>query len=59
MKELRQSYQDWKGDSIEAKRAQLRGEPRDLTIPVHIQKEPPFWDVFPEDQKNQIRRTRN
>lgn len=51
MKELRQSYQDWKGDSIEAKRAQLRGEPRDLPIPVHIQKEPPFWDVFPEDQK--------
>ncbi|EAZ93427.1 tubulin-like doman-containing protein [Crocosphaera chwakensis] len=49
MKELRQSYQDWKGDSIEAKRAQLRGEPRDLPIPVHIQKEPPFWDVFPED----------
>ncbi len=51
MKELRQSYQDWKGDSIEAKRAQLRGEPRDLPIPVHIQKEPPFWDVFPEDKK--------
>ncbi|MGK7940033.1 MAG: tubulin-like doman-containing protein [Crocosphaera sp.] len=51
MKELRQSYQDWKGDSIEAKRAQLRGEPRDLPIPVHIQKEPPFWDVFPEDPK--------
>ncbi len=51
MKDLRQSYQDWKGDSIEAKRAQLRGEPRDLPIPVHIQKEPPFWDVFPEDPK--------
>ncbi|MEA5533528.1 tubulin-like doman-containing protein [Crocosphaera sp. XPORK-15E] len=51
MKELRQSYQDWKGDSIEAKRAQLRGEPRDLPIPVHIQKEPPFWDIFPEDPK--------
>lgn len=51
MQELRQSYQDWKGDSIEAKRAQLRGEPKDLPIPVHIQKEPPFWDVFPEDPK--------
>jgi hypothetical protein len=51
MKELRQSYQDWKGDSIEAKRAQLRGEPQDLPIPVHIQKEPPFWDIFPEDPK--------
>ena len=49
MKELRQSYQDWKGETIEAQRAQLRGEARELPIPVHIQKEPPFWDVFPED----------
>ena len=49
MPELRQSYQDWKGESIVAKRAQLRGESRNLPIPVHIQKEPPFWDVFPEN----------
>jgi hypothetical protein len=49
MRELQQSYQDWKGQAIEAKRAKLRGESRDLPIPVHIQKEPPFWDVFPED----------
>ena len=49
MPQLRQSYQDWKGQIILAKRAQLRGENRDLPIPVHIQKEPPFWDVFPED----------
>jgi hypothetical protein len=49
MRELQQSYQDWKGQAIEAKRAKLRGENRDLPIPVHIQKEPPFWDVFPED----------
>lgn len=49
MKELRQSYQDWKGETIEAKRAQLRGEARQLPIPVHIQKEAPFWDIFPED----------
>ena len=49
MRELQQSYQDWKGQMIEAKRAKLRGVPRDLPIPVHIQKEPPFWDVFPED----------
>jgi len=49
IRELRQSYQDWKGQSIEAKRAQLRGESKDLPIPVHLQKEPPFWDVFPED----------
>ena len=49
MKELRRSYQDWKGQMIEAKRAKLRGESRDLPIPVHIQKELPFWDVFPED----------
>jgi len=49
MRELRQSYQDWKGETIVSKRAQLRGENRDLPIPVHLQKEPPFWDVFPED----------
>jgi hypothetical protein len=49
MRDLQQSYQDWKGQAIEAKRAKLRGESRDLPIPVHIQKEPPFWDVFPED----------
>lgn len=49
MRELRQSYQDWKGKMIEAKRKQLRGESYDLPIPVHLQKEPPFWDLFPED----------
>ncbi len=49
MQELRQSYRDWKGEFITAKRAQLRGESRDLPIPVHLQKEPPFWDIFPED----------
>ncbi|MBC6453213.1 MAG: zinc-ribbon domain-containing protein [Hormoscilla sp. SP5CHS1] len=49
MKDLRYSYQDWKGESIVAKWAQLRGESRDLPIPVHMQKEPPFWDLFPED----------
>lgn len=49
MRELRQSYQDWKGQTIEAKRAQLRGESKDPPIPVHIQKEPPFWDIFPEN----------
>ncbi|WP_035139371.1 tubulin-like doman-containing protein [Fischerella sp. PCC 9605] len=49
MRKLRQSYQDWKGKSIEAKRARLKGESKDPPIPVHIQKEPPFWDVFPEN----------
>jgi hypothetical protein len=49
MSKLQESYQDWKGQIIEAKRAKLRGESRDLPIPVHIQKEAPFWDVFPED----------
>lgn len=48
MPDLRQSYQDWQGQTIEAKRARLRGENRDLPIPVHIQKDPPFWDIFPE-----------
>ncbi|MHC5916744.1 MAG: zinc ribbon domain-containing protein [Nostoc sp.] len=52
IRELRQSYQDWKGQSIEAKRSQLRGESKDLPVPVHIQKEPPFWDVFPENPEN-------
>jgi hypothetical protein len=51
MKELRQAYQDWKSQLIIAKRAQQAGESRDLPIPVHIQKEPPFWDIFPEDNK--------
>jgi hypothetical protein len=51
MRELRKSYQDWQGQMVEAKRAQLRGESRDLPIPVHIQKDPPFWDVFPPDDK--------
>ena len=50
MRELQQSYQDWQGQMIEAKRAKLRGENKELPIPVHIQKEPPFWDVFPEDK---------
>ncbi|MEB3294488.1 MAG: tubulin-like doman-containing protein [Synechococcales bacterium] len=49
MAELRRSYQDWKGESILAKRAKLSGESRDMPIPVHMQKEPPFWDIFPED----------
>ncbi|MBD1896275.1 tubulin-like doman-containing protein [Coleofasciculus sp. FACHB-129] len=49
MPELQQSYQDWKGQSIQAKRAQLKGESKEPPIPVHIQKEPPFWDIFPEN----------
>jgi hypothetical protein len=49
MKELRQSYLDWKGQYIVAKRAQQEGKSRDLPIPVHIEKSPPFWDIFPED----------
>ncbi len=49
MQELRRSYQDWKGQTIAAKRSRLRGESKDLPIPVHIQKEPPFWDIFPEN----------
>lgn len=46
---LRQAYLDWKGKWIVAKRAQLRGENQDPPIPVHTCKEPPFWDLFPED----------
>jgi len=49
MPELQKSYQDWKGQSIEARRARIKGESKDPPIPVHIQKEPPFWDIFPEN----------
>lgn len=49
MPELQKSYQDWKGQAIEARRAKIKGESKDPPIPVHIQKEPPFWDVFPEN----------
>jgi hypothetical protein len=49
MTQLRQSYQDWRGEMIIAKRARLRGENRDMPIPVHIEKEPRFWDIFPEN----------
>ena len=51
MEQLQHAYQDWKGEMIEAKRAQLRGESRDLPIPVHIQNNAPFWDIFPEDER--------
>ena len=47
--ELRQSYQQWLGESVIAKRAKLKGEAKDPPIPVHLTKEPPFWDVIPED----------
>ena len=50
MLQLQAAYQEWKGEMIEAKRAQMRGESRDLPIPVHLQKNTPFWDVFPEDE---------
>lgn len=50
MRQLRQSYLTWKGNYIQAKRDRQAGKSRDLPIPVHLQKEPPFWDIFPEDQ---------
>lgn len=46
---LRQSYQQWLGESVIAKRARLKGEAKDPPIPIHLTKEPPFWDVKPED----------
>jgi hypothetical protein len=49
MRELQKSYQDWKGQAIEARRAKIKGESKDPPIPVHIQKDPPFWDIFPEN----------
>jgi hypothetical protein len=49
MKVLRQSYQEWLGKSIKAKRAKLRGEAKEPPIPVHTTKAVSFWDIFPED----------
>jgi Tubulin like len=46
MRILQQSYQDWQCEVIKAKRAD-----KDLPAPVHIQKDPPFWDIFPADEK--------
>lgn len=50
MRQLRESYQDWLKQMIEAKRARLEGKSNQLPIPVHITKNHPFWDVFPEDE---------
>lgn len=51
MRVLRKSYQEWLGESIKAKRARLRGEPKEPPIPVHLTKAVPFWDIFPENPK--------
>ena len=51
MDNLRTHYQNWKGQMIMAKRAQLRGEAMNLPIPVHTDKRMPFWDFAPEDDK--------
>jgi hypothetical protein len=51
MENLRIHYQNWKGQMIGAKRAQLRGENVGLPIPVHTDKRMPFWDLLPEDPK--------
>lgn len=51
MKQLREAYQDWRSQFILAKRAQQQGKSKDLPIPVHIEKNPPFWDIFPEDEQ--------
>jgi hypothetical protein len=51
MDHLRTHYQNWKGQMIMAKRAQLRGEAMSLPIPVHTDKRMPFWDLAPEDAK--------
>lgn len=51
MQQLQAAYQAWKGKFVLAKRAQMDGKSRELPTPVHIQKEPPFWDIFPEDEQ--------
>jgi hypothetical protein len=51
MKVLRRSYLEWLGESIKAKRARLKGEPKEPPIPVHITRAVSFWDIFPEDSR--------
>ena len=51
IRQLRQSYQEWLGKTVVAKRAKLKGKAQEPPVPVHLTKEPPFWDIIPEDPK--------
>ncbi|WP_017295720.1 tubulin-like doman-containing protein [Geminocystis herdmanii] len=51
MEVIRQSYQEWLGQSIQAKRDKLAGKHAQLPIPVHLSKALAIWDIFPEDDR--------
>jgi hypothetical protein len=49
MERMRESYQLWRGQRIEAERRRLRGQMADIPPSVHIQKDFVFWDFIPPD----------
>lgn len=51
MDKMRESYQLWRGQRIEAERKRLRGQTADLPPSVHIQKDIVFWDFIPPDSQ--------
>lgn len=51
MQQLRDAYQEWKGDVVKCVRENLKGGSRELPIPVHIHKSEPVWDISPEDNE--------
>lgn len=51
MDKMRESYQLWRGQRIEAERKRLRGQRADLPPSVHIQKDLVFWDFIPPDSQ--------
>ncbi|WP_017295719.1 tubulin-like doman-containing protein [Geminocystis herdmanii] len=51
MEVIRQSYQEWLGQTIQAKRAKLAGEHAQTPIPLHLSKALAIWDIFPEDDR--------
>lgn len=46
--QLRKSYKEWQSQTIKAKRERLTGLNVDMPIPVHTEKQLPFWDLWPE-----------
>jgi hypothetical protein len=46
--QLRKSYKEWQSQTIKAKRERITGLNVDMPIPVHTDKQHPFWDLWPE-----------
>lgn len=49
IKQMRQAYQEWRGERVMAERKKLRGQQADIPSSVHIQKDLVFWDFIPPD----------